>query len=39
MTSTGFLETAAAQTSASAAEFIARQADPYESLIYQTDVH
>jgi hypothetical protein len=39
MTSTRFLETATAQTSASAVEFIAPQADQYENPIYQTDVH
>jgi len=39
MTTTRFLKIATAETTASAVEFIARQADQYEKLIYQTDVH
>ncbi len=39
MTTTRFLEIATAETTASAVEFIARQADQYEKLIYKTDVH
>jgi len=39
MTVTRPLQTTTAQTSATAVEFIARQADQYEKLIYQTDVH
>ncbi|HLY73131.1 MAG TPA: hypothetical protein VKU80_03345 [Planctomycetota bacterium] len=39
MTSTRFLGTTTAETSATAVEYIARQADQYEKLIYKTDVH
>lgn len=39
MTTTRFLQIATAETTASAVEFIARQADQYEKLIYKTDVH
>jgi hypothetical protein len=34
-----FRGTPTAETSASAVECIARQADPYEELMYKTDVH
>ncbi len=39
MTVTRPLKTTTAETSGHAVEFIARQADQYEKLIYQTDVH
>jgi len=39
MTDTRPLKTTTPQTSGDAIEFIARQADQYEKLIFQTDVH
>lgn len=39
MTLTRPLKTTTAETSGVAVEFIAKQADQYEKLIYQTDVH
>lgn len=39
MTLTRPLKTTTAETSGHAIEFIARQADQYEKMIYQTDVH
>lgn len=39
MTTTRVLQIATTEITASAVEFIARQADQYEKLIYKTDVH
>jgi len=39
MTTTRVLQIATTDTTAGAVEFIARQADQYEKLIYKTDVH
>ncbi len=39
MTDTRPLKTTTPQTSGDAIEFIARQADQYEKMIFQTDVH
>ena len=39
MTDTRVLQTATIQTAATVVEFLARQADQYEKLIFKTDVH
>jgi hypothetical protein len=39
MTETRPLQTSTPETAGDALEFLARQADQYEKLIYKTDVH